>query len=269
MTVEERFDRLKALLAEKEKVLVMFSGGLDSALLAYCAREALGDSAGTVLIESDIIPAHDYITALERAQELGIKPVTLRVNELADKRFSANDPERCYYCRKIRNRTVKDLAAQKGYSFIAEGMNTSDLTDYRPGLVASSEDGIWKPFIECGISKDHIRAYAKSQGLPWWDTPSTVCLCSRIPHGTPIREEDLHRVEKAEAYIRTLGVSTVRVRSLPGPVALIEVLEPEEIVSYRNSIVGELKALGFIMVSLDMEGYASGKLNRTIQHDAT
>lgn len=267
MTVEKKFEALNKLLKEKQKILIMFSGGLDSAVLAYCARQVLGTEAGAVIIESDIISAHDRDTARTRADELGLSPIVIHINELSDKRFKTNDPERCYYCRKIRNRAVAQTAADHGFSTIAEGMNASDLADYRPGLVASNEDGIWKPFIECAITKNDIQAFAKSQGLPWWNTPSTVCLCSRIPHGSLIQEEDLQRIEKAETYIRSLGIDTVRVRSLPGPIAFIEVPEPENLLPYRTDIISHLKPLGFIMVSLDMEGFASGKLNRTIGHE--
>lgn len=266
MTVDQKFQLLREKLGRQRRLLVMFSGGLDSALLVSLAREVLGDDAAAITIDSGIISAQDRRQAVERAAILGIEQTMIPVHELADPAFRENDPRRCYHCRKIRNRAVRNWASEHGYPVIAEGMNVSDLSDYRPGMEASDEDGIWKPFIECGIDKDDIKAYSKKKGLPWWGAPSTVCLCSRIPHNTPLHINDLQRVEKAEDFIQGLGFSPVRVRSLPGGIALIEVSDPAGLIKQSSKIVPYCKEIGFVIVSLDMEGFVSGKLNRTLSN---
>ena len=261
----EKFDRLIEAMKSKGKLLVMYSGGLDSLVLALIARRALGESARAISISSPIIPARDMAEAEAGAAEIGIPRTVLEINELLVDEFSKNGPDRCYLCRKIRNRIVKDWAASAGFEHVAEGMNASDIDDYRPGRRASIEDWIWQPFIEFGITKDEIREYARGSGIRRWDRPATVCLCSRFPYGTALSEEAIRRVENAETVLHDLGFYPCRVRSFPGGVAMIEVAEPERLMPARQAVAARLVELGFTFAGLDLEGFKSGKLNRMLK----
>lgn len=260
-----RLNTLKENISAKGSLLVLFSGGLDSTVLAKITLDVLGSAACALTISSPIIPKADLEEAGEAAGLIGIRHVVLEFNELeADAGFAVNPPDRCYRCRKIRNALVLPWAHSHGFAAVADGLNSSDLKDYRPGIRASFEDGIWQPFIELGITKEELRAMAKDLDLPRWDRPGTVCLCSRFPCGFPLREELLRRVEAAEEYVKGLGFLEVRVRCFPYDAALVEVDDPDKAVYHRNPIVGRLRGLGFSFVSLDLEGFVSGKMNRVI-----
>ncbi len=263
--ITERFKAVSAALRARESLVVMYSGGLDSHVLASLAFEALGGNACALTIQSPVIPSRDLADAMAGAAMLGITHRLIQVDELAVDDFAHNDPDRCYRCRKIRNRIVLDWAAAAGFVAVAEGANTSDLADYRPGLRASDEDGIWKPFIEFGLSKDDLREYARLQGMPRWDRPATVCLCSRVPYGSPLTHDALRMIEAAEAVLHGLSLSPCRVR-LIGKAAMIEIEEPEALMPLRKKVTAALLDLGFDMVGLDLEGFASGKLNRGLRH---
>lgn len=261
----DRIDRLRDAVAEKKRLLVLFSGGLDSTVLARIAHDVLRQDACALTFVSPIIPAHELGEARDLAADIGIRLVVMEMDELADPGFASNPPERCYLCRKMRDAGGIAWAHQNGFDVVADGLNASDLTDYRPGMKAAREDGIWQPFAELGITKDEIRAMARALGLAGWDRPNTVCLCSRIPYGVPITEDMIRRVDRAEAFIRGLGFSQVRVRHFPHDAAVVEVDDPDTALWYRDEIVSRLRGLGFAVVSLDMEGFVSGKLNRVLK----
>ena len=260
-----RIDKLKKAVKNKEKLLVLFSGGLDSTLLARLAFDVLGSQATALTFDSPIIPRHEISQARQAAGQLGIVHEIIAVDEIEQIRhFAENPPERCYLCRKFRNDLARRWANDSGIETIADGMNFSDFDDYRPGMKASVEDQIWQPFVDLHITKDDIRRYSKEMGLPAWDKPNTVCLCSRFPYGSHMAKEDLWRVEAAEAYLRKLGFVGFRLRSFPYDMAVIELADPGEALEHKEEIAAALKDLGFLFVALDLEGFVSGKINRII-----
>lgn len=260
----ETLDRLLSAIRERGRLLVLFSGGLDSTVLARVAHDVLGDDACALTFDSPIIPSGDIDEAKELAGLMGIRHVIISMDELSEPRFAANPPDRCYLCRKLRDAKGIAWARENGFATVADGLNASDLSDYRPGMRAAREDHIWQPFAELGVTKDEIRGIAQALGLPLWDRPNTVCLCSRIPYGALITAELLRRVEKAESVMKGYGFTQVRVRYFPHETALIEVDDLEKALRFRDGIVSELRASGFSFVALDLEGFMSGKLNRVL-----
>ncbi|NJE13153.1 ATP-dependent sacrificial sulfur transferase LarE [Thermococcus sp. LS2] len=260
----EKLERIKEAIKDKRKIVVMFSGGVDSTLLAKLAYDALGENSIAVTIDSPVIPRSEIKEAKRLATLIGIKHEIIKIDELKSKHLIENPPNRCYLCRKLRDAIVKNWAEKKGFEIIADGLNYSDLRDYRPGVKASTEDGIWHPFIEFQVTKEEIRKYSKLLGLPTWNKPSMACLCSRFPYGFGLTKERVETVEKAEEFLKGLGFRDVRVRYFPYNAALIEVDDLEKALRERDEIVAQLKTLGFSFVSIDLEGFKSGKLNRIL-----
>lgn len=260
----DKLDRLTQVIKKKGRLLVLFSGGLDSTVLAKVAFDALGEDACALTFDSPIIPSGDLDEARSLAGLIGIRHIVLRMDELSDPGFARNPPDRCYICRKMRNAKGLAWAHDNRFAAVADGLNASDLSDHRPGMKAAREDSIWQPFAELGVTKDEIRLIARELGLPIWDKPNTVCLCSRFPYGLQIDEALLRRVEAAEAYIKGLGIKQVRVRHFPCAAAFIEVDDIDRIFRNKGEIVERLRSMGFSFVSLDLEGFASGKLNRLL-----
>jgi uncharacterized protein len=263
-----QLDQLKQAFKQKKRVLVMYSGGLDSTLLAKLAFDALSNDALALTIDSPIIPRREIEEAKSIAFYIGIPHALLALDEIEqDVRFAENLPDRCYICRKLRNEVVRCWARDHSYETIADGLNYSDFNDYRPGMKASSEDNIWQPFVEFNLAKDDIRIFSKELGLPGWDRPNTVCLCSRFPYGYRLEKEQIQRVEAAENYLYDLGFRSFRLRSFPYDMAVLELEDPEKALPYKTEIVSRLKELGFVFVTLDLEGFRSGKMNRIIIRD--
>jgi len=266
-----RIVKLKRIIESREKILVLYSGGLDSTLLASITHDVLGNNAASFTFDSPIVPRHEIAQAKNMARNIGIEHVLFPFNEIEQGgHFAENPPDRCYICRKMRNSAVKIWAHEHGFQTVADGTNFSDYEDYRPGMKASLEDKIWQPFIEVQITKDEIRQFSKELGLPGWDKPNTVCLCSRFPYGYHLTQEQLSRAEAAEDYLRGLGFTGFRIRCFPYEMAVIELSEPANALQYKGEIVSALKGLGFTFVTLDLEGFFSGKMNRVIKkHDRT
>ncbi len=258
-----RFEELRNAIAARGRILILFSGGLDSALLAKLAHDALGPDAVALTINSAVIPRSETDMAHSLAEEIGIEHHVLTVDELGQRHFAVNPPDRCYHCRKARDATAWRWAQEHGIPSIADGLNFSDLSDYRPGLKAADEDGIWHPFIEHEVGKDEIRAISRDLGLSGWDRPSMACLASRFPHGYAVSSPRVERVGHAEEYLRSLGFVKVRVRHFPYDLALVEVEDLTRAIQMRSDISSHLRDLGFDFVALDMEDFASGKMNRT------
>ncbi|MBM4270707.1 MAG: ATP-dependent sacrificial sulfur transferase LarE [Deltaproteobacteria bacterium] len=251
-------------LRERKHVAVLLSGGLDSTLLSYLAHEALGENALAVTVDSPIVPRSDIRDALASAREIGIRHEVVAFDELQYPDFAANPPERCYLCRKMRDRLVREIAGSFGIETVADGMNLDDLDDYRPGMQAADEDGIWHPFIEHKVTKAAIREHARRIGLSAWNKQSDACLCSRFAYGLVLNKERLSRVEQAETFLKKICPGHVRVRCFPLDAVLLEVEKPEDALRHREEIVSVLMNLGFSFVGLDMEGYVTGKMNRMI-----
>lgn len=254
-------------MRERKRVLVAFSGGVDSGLVARLAHDALGGDALAVLADAESLPKDDRAQAIAEAQEIGIALRVLPMSELLSPSYVANPSNRCYFCRKELGRNLVPLARELGFSVIADGVNVSDLGDHRPGIQAMDEEGFWHPLVEGGLAKADVRALARHLGLSFHDKPSNACLSSRIAYGEVITVEKLERVDEAERALRALGFPVVRVRAHEG-MARIEV--PKEDISRLTSPEIAEKALeavrraGFVYVTVDLRGYRSGSMNEDL-----
>ncbi len=266
--LEQQLEQLRALFAEMDRALIAYSGGIDSTLVAKVAWDVLGDRALAVTAVSPSLLPEDLEEACIQAQAIGIAHELVETHELENPNYAANPTNRCYFCKSELHDTLKPLALERGYPYVVDGVNADDLTDYRPGIQAAKERGARSPLAEVGISKLEVREMAKYLGLSCWDKPAQPCLSSRFPYGEAITMAKLQRVGRAEAYLRKLGLKTLRVRS-EGDTARIE-LPPEQIKEFILTIdlpqlVAQFQSLGFLYVTLDLEGFRSGKLNQVLQ----
>jgi uncharacterized protein len=265
MNTEEKTRAVKEIIASRGSMLVAFSGGVDSTLLAVLAKEVLGNNTLCVLLDSPLVPRDAVEQAHTVAHELGLELETIAVPQIDHKEFRKNPANRCYYCKKISAAFLRQRAEERGLAIVADGMNISDMAEYRPGLAASTEEGIIHPFIESGITKQEIREIAREYGLSVWQKPSAACLSSRIPYGEEITLEKLRMIEEAEAFLAGQGFGQVRVR-LHGTIARIEVHkeEMEKILDMQPAVVRKLRSIGFSYVTLDLEGYRSGSMDEVL-----
>src|SRR6266571_1106036 len=262
--LREAYDRMVAAMSARGRVLVAFSGGVDSGLVARVAHDALGDDALAVLADAESLARWELAEAVSEAAEIGIRLETVRVSELANTQYVANPTNRCYFCRQELGAALKPLAAELGFRAIADGVNVSDLGDHRPGIQAMNEAGFWHPLVEFGFTKSDVRGLARVLHLSFFDKPSNACLSSRIAYGEVITVEKLQRVEAAEGAIRALGFRVVRVRAHDG-VARIEVPRADipRIVApeIAEKVAVALRDAGFLYVTIDLLGYRSGSMN--------
>jgi len=265
MNQGDKLEGLKERIRKKHRLLVSYSGGVDSTLLAALAREALDDGALAVILDSETLPRSELEQAAATAKEIGLNFRIARHNILLYQPFRGNTPDRCYICKKSAIAILKSIAASEGISYIADGLNRDDCRERRPGTAACDEEGIWHPFVEAGMGKDEIRAAARELCLPVWNKPSSACLATRIPYGQPLTGKRLSMVEAAEDLLKSLGFGQLRIRA-DGRGARIE-LEKQEMIhalERNEEIVSRLKALGFDYVSLDLEGYRSGSMDEVL-----
>ena len=262
--LQERLDRL-------EQVVVAYSGGVDSTLVAALARERLGDRALAVTGVSPALAPHLLAEARAQARWLGVAHREIATAELADPAYAANPADRCYACKRELHGLLAPLAAALPGAVVLDGVNLDDLGDHRPGLRAAAERGVLSPLAEVGIDKAGVRQLSRALGLPWWDKPAQPCLASRFPYGEPITAMRLQRVAAAEAWLLREGFRELRVRS-QGETARIELpaadladaLRRLGSEGLRERLVDAFGALGFQAVALDLEGLVSGKLNRAL-----
>ncbi len=257
--------RIMNALVERDSVLIAYSGGVDSSVLAALAYRALGDNAIAITADSSTLAPGELDCAKKVAEEIGIRHIVVSYDELDEPEFARNPIERCYYCKKGLIRELKKLAVQHGMNTIVEGTNISDLLNHRPGHRAVIEEGVYNPFIEFNVTKEEIREMARELNLSVADKPSMACLSSRFPYGQTITREALKRVGDAEAYLRSTGFKVVRVRD-HGGIARIELMpyEMPRLLAVRESVAFEFKKLGFSYVTLDIMGFRSGSMDEVL-----
>ncbi|MFQ4143039.1 ATP-dependent sacrificial sulfur transferase LarE [Chlorogloeopsis sp. ULAP02] len=271
MMLTEKLEQLKAIFAEMEQALIAYSGGVDSALVAKIAYDVLGDRALAVTAVSPSLLPEELEDASLQAATIGIPHQIIETHEMENPNYTSNPVNRCYFCKSELHDTLKPLAQKLGYPYVVDGVNADDLHDYRPGIQAAKERGARSPLAEVGITKMEVRELSVQLGLSWWDKPAQPCLSSRFPYGEEITVAKLQRVGRAEIYLRKLGWQNLRVRS-EGDTARIE-LPPEQIKSFvlntdLQTIVSAFQEFGFMYVTLDLEGYSSGKLNRVLNQQS-
>jgi pyridinium-3,5-biscarboxylic acid mononucleotide sulfurtransferase len=259
--------KLQQLLVTVDRALVAYSGGVDSTLVAKVAHDVLGDRAVAITAVSPSLLPEELEDAQIQAATIGIAHQVVTTHELENPAYRANPINRCYFCKSELHNTLKPLAQKLGYPYVLDGVNADDLQDYRPGIQAAQERGARSPLAELGITKLEVREISQFLGLSWWNKPAQPCLSSRFPYGEEISIEKLQRVGRAEIYLRRLGYEQLRVRSA-GDTARIE-LPPAHIQEFMatqdlEQVVQALQNLGFAYITLDLEGYVSGKLNRVL-----
>jgi len=263
-----KLDKLKSILKPMKKVLIAYSGGVDSTFLLKVAIDTLGkDNVLAVTACSQTYTSSEYKDAKKQAKVLGVKYITIYTDELKDKKFSSNPDNRCYFCKKHLFGSLTKLAGGRKYRHVLDASNADDTKDYRPGSKAAAELDVKSPLKEAGLKKTDIRSFSKRLKLDTWDKPATACLASRIPYGNAIKQDTLIAIEKAEDYLMKLRFRHVRVR-VHGKIARIEVLKKDikrlNNVALRGKIVRKLKSLGFLYITLDLQGYRTGSMNEVL-----
>lgn len=265
MSIENKIQLIRDEILSKGSVLVAFSGGVDSSVLAALSYRALEDRAVAVTADSQTLAPGELECAKEVAKEIGIRHIVVFYNELDEPWFADNPVDRCYYCKKGLFRELRKLADEHGLNTIIDGTNFSDLKGHRPGHRAVVEEGVYNPFIQFRVTKEEIREMARILNLSVAEKPSMACLSSRFPYGQPITMEALERVGKAEDFLRRSGFKVVRVRDHNG-IARIEImpLEMQRFIDMRKTVVSELKELGFSYITLDLMGFRSGSMDEVL-----
>lgn len=262
----QKIEKLKKIFKEMGSVLIAYSGGADSTFLLKVASGVLKDKVLAITAQSPTYPKEELISAKDMAEKLGVRHKVIKTHELRNRQFSDNPVNRCYFCKRELFRKLKNIAQKNKLNYVVDASNVSDRKDYRPGNIAKKELNIRSPLQEAGFTKKEVRKFSRVFGLSTWDKPSLACLASRIPYSIEISSNLLGRINRAENYLRKMGFKQVRLRHYNG-LCRIEVDKNDilRLISKRNRVVDKLKKLGYDYVTIDLEGYRTGSLNKVIK----
>jgi uncharacterized protein len=266
--LQSKYTELRSILHDMGSVAIGFSGGIDSTLLIRVATDVLGEKALAVIGRSETYPTREFEEAVQLASSFGTRYRVVNTEETDNLKFRENPPDRCYFCKTELFGKLNSIAQEEGIRWTADGTIIDDLGDFRPGMKAKSEHSIRSPLLEAGFGKADVRALAFELNIPTWDKPSFACLSSRFPYGQGITKENLTKVDAAETFMRDLGFRFFRVRHHDDRTARLEI-GPQEIqrlfeTALREKIVGKMKELGFVYITLDLQGFRSGSMNEIL-----
>jgi uncharacterized protein len=269
LIAQETMQQKDEILLSMKKVMIAFSGGVDSTFALKRAHQVLGDQVLAVTAASETFPSREFDAAVRIAEDMGVRLYKTEVKEFDNANFVANNPDRCYHCKAGLYSHLQRIAAELGYPYVVDGSNMDDLGDYRPGLQAKTEQGVRSILQEAGFYKEEIRVLSKQLQLPTWNKPSFACLSSRIPYGTKIDKYKIDQLDQAEDFLYSLGFWQVRVRH-HDTIARIEVMPDElhRIIDFKDQIYSKLHALGFTYITLDIQGYHTGSMNKPLLSEA-
>ncbi|MFB3776551.1 MAG: ATP-dependent sacrificial sulfur transferase LarE [Bryobacteraceae bacterium] len=268
VALREKEQKLFGILRGLGKVIVAYSGGTDSAYLAWAAAEALGDNALAITADSASVPESHKRDAEDFARSFGLRHEYVTSYEFENPLYAANNPDRCFHCKDEMFQRLEKVGRERGIPHIIYGVNVDDLGDYRPGQNAAANRNVRAPLVEAGLRKAEIRELSRLAGLPTWDRPAAACLASRVPYGTPVTVETVKTIERGEEAVKALGFRQFRVR-FHGDLARIEIA-PEEMpkaftMEMARRLTSIFKDLGFHYVALDLQGYRQGAMNEALK----
>ncbi|MEX1139823.1 MAG: ATP-dependent sacrificial sulfur transferase LarE [Bacteroidota bacterium] len=269
--LSQKYDSLKIALTDLGSVAIGFSGGIDSTLLIRVATDVLGDAALAVIGRSETYPTREFEEAITLAKHFGSRYRVVNTEETDDLKFRENPPNRCYFCKTELFTKLHKIADEEGIRWVADGTIVDDLGDFRPGMKAKSENDVRSPLLDAGFTKNDVRMLAKELGIPTWDKPSFACLSSRFPYGFGITKENLMKVDSAESFMRDNGFRFFRVRHHDDRTARIELGPPDfhRVFddAFRATLVQHFKNLGYLYVTLDLQGFRSGSMNEVLTEE--